>query len=145
MCQKRNIGLAGLLILLNQIMLIAQTTIGQDQNNNRNSSAQTNRNNSSATGRINQSGRPVAPVVSQNRVQVTLLLNREPLTVSGNGNDVFVRGNCSRLTVSGSENIVHIESVGAIIVSGNHNEVVWRTGNPSVNNMGTANNIISRD
>lgn len=83
--------------------------------------------------------------IGQNQQRMTYVLNGESLTVSGNNNDIDLRGKCSKLTVSGSGNIIHIQSVSVIYTTGNRNEIIWRTGNPSVSNLGSANNIISRD
>ncbi len=47
--------------------------------------------------------------------------------VSGTGNDVRITGNCSRLTVNGVDNKIHVAMAanGIVSVSGTDNDVQW--------------------
>lgn len=47
--------------------------------------------------------------------------------VSGTGNEVHISGNCTRLTVNGVDNAIHVAMAanGVISVSGTDNDVVW--------------------
>lgn len=63
------------------------------------------------------------------------------VNVSGVSNTVVITGNCARVVVSGVTNVVTVDSSDEISASGFDNRVTYRTGNPTITNVGDANII----
>ena len=59
--------------------------------------------------------------------------------VSGIENELEIIGHCAALTVSGVENVITVESVDTIGVSGFDNRVTYRSGEPEVSKSGQSN------
>ncbi|MBP7868243.1 MAG: DUF3060 domain-containing protein [Acidobacteria bacterium] len=70
----------------------------------------------------------------------TLHCDGDTVRVSGNENRITLLGRVAKLVVSGHENEVRVEAVGAITVSGFDHRVVWERGigkdTPVVSNLG---------
>jgi hypothetical protein len=98
-----------------------------------------------STGQL--SGNKKAIDITGNREDKTLTLKGEKLIVTGNFNNLKVKGFCSELLVRGNSNVVKIAAVGKIKALGNMNKIYWQNGlddeNPSISDLGT-NNEISR-
>ena len=84
-------------------------------------------------------------VINGNEEEKTLQCAGDEVVVSGNGNIVKIKGECSRLYVPGNENTVKVQAVGAIDTPGNENRVIWEKAlegsKPSISNLGTDNTI----
>lgn len=70
----------------------------------------------------------------------------QPVSVSGNQNDIVLTGDCGALTVTGNENDVHVDGVTSITVSGASNDVKWKRNlsgkrQPPVSATGTHNDV----
>lgn len=155
---NRNIrvGIITVSFLLSKI-IASQAQDVSIQNNGKTTSVKAEGNKVSiSTNEGSKTGRPVrittgqpsggkggSITVIQNRKQLRYTLNGESLTVSGNNNDIHVQGKCGQLSVNGNGNVIHLESVGSITALGNKNQVLWRSGAPSVSNPGSGN-VISR-
>ena len=68
------------------------------------------------------------------------------VAISGKGNSITIRGECSLLEVNGSSNKVSVESVGSIKINGNNNDIRYTRApdgkaKPVVKNKGAANTI----
>lgn len=65
-----------------------------------------------------------------------------PVAVLGSGNQLTLRGPCPRLRIAGSDNLVLVDNPGQIVVTGDRNEVSWRSERlPEVSNTGEGNSI----
>jgi hypothetical protein len=93
-------------------------------------------------------GKKVIDIIG-NREDKTLKLKGQKLIVTGNFNNLKVKGFCSELLVRGNSNVVKIEAVGKITALGNMNKVYWQNGlddeDPSISNIGTNNKISQVD
>jgi DUF3060 family protein len=73
----------------------------------------------------------------------------ERVVVSGSGNRVTLTGECGKVAVMGSKNIVAVEASAKIAVMGTDNEVTWKRGvggkGPDVSRMGTNNKVSKVD
>ena len=70
----------------------------------------------------------------------------DTLSLTGNGNTLSITGECAAIDVAGSRNKITLESVGAIKVNGNNNEVSYERApagktKPVIKNKGAANTI----
>jgi Protein of unknown function (DUF3060) len=74
--------------------------------------------------------------IGENR---TIECQDNTVIVSGMQNQLEITGHCAAVTVSGIENIVTVESVGTIGVSGFDNRVTFHNGEPEVSNSGQSN------
>jgi hypothetical protein len=63
--------------------------------------------------------------------------------ITGNNNTLTVTGGCGAVTVSGSGNHITLDSAATITVTGQNNNVAYRSGTPGVNNKG-AHNLVHR-
>lgn len=83
--------------------------------------------------------------ITGNKEDKTLKLKGQKLIITGNFNNLKVKGFCSELLVRGNSNVVKIAAVGKITALGNMNKVYWQNGlddeNPSISNIGTNNKI----
>jgi hypothetical protein len=73
----------------------------------------------------------------------------ERVVISGSGNKVTLTGECGKVAVMGSKNIVAIDASAKIAVMGTDNEVTWKRGvggkGPNVSRMGTNNKVTKVD
>jgi len=73
----------------------------------------------------------------------------ERVVVSGSGNRITLTGDCAKVAVMGSKNIVAIEAAAKIAVMGTDNEVSWKRGvggkDPVVSRMGNNNKLTKSD
>ncbi len=72
----------------------------------------------------------------------TVPCNESNISVSGVNNTVTLTGHCSSVTVSGVENNVTVDSADTIGASGFNNDVVYHSGDPTVD--ATGSNTVSR-
>ena len=64
------------------------------------------------------------------------------LNVGGSNNVLTVRGSCSAVNVGGADNKLTVDTIDLdLSVVGLNNTVVYRSGQPRVNNLGTGNDI----
>lgn len=63
------------------------------------------------------------------------------VSISGVNNTVVLTGRCSRVDVSGIENVVTIDEAGVIEVSGLNNKVTFRSGTPELRKSGIGNTL----
>ncbi len=63
------------------------------------------------------------------------------ISISGVNNTVVLTGRCSRVDVSGIENVVTIDEAGVIEVSGLNNKVTFRSGTPELRKSGIGNTL----
>ena len=64
------------------------------------------------------------------------------LNVGGSNNVLTVRGSCSAVNVGGADNKLTVDTIDLdLSVVGLNNTVVYRSGEPRVNNLGTGNDI----
>ncbi|WP_422741956.1 DUF3060 domain-containing protein [Mycobacterium sp. WMMD1722] len=68
--------------------------------------------------------------------------NDSSISISGVSNTVTITGHCVSVSVSGVENQVTIDDTDAISASGFDNRVVFRNGDPQINNSG--DNVVER-
>jgi len=73
----------------------------------------------------------------------TVACNDARITISGVNNTVFLTGHCVSVTVSGVENNVTIDNADVISASGFDNRVIYRSGDPKIDNFG-GSNIVER-
>jgi hypothetical protein len=96
-------------------------------------------------GKKGSSGGKKVIDITGNREDKTLKLKGQKLIVTGNFNNLKVKGFCSELLVRGNSNVVKIAAVGKITALGNMNKVYWKNGlddeDPSISNIGTNNEI----
>lgn len=92
--------------------------------------------------------RTLTPVAPGETVRVGGIQARQTLAcqdgiveVSGVSNTIVVTGNCRRVSVSGIENVVTVDTSQAITVSGMNNRVVFHTGSPQIDKSGMANTV----
>jgi hypothetical protein len=69
--------------------------------------------------------------------------NDAKVTVSGVNNTVHLTGHCLSVTVSGVENNVTVDNADEIGASGFDNRVIYRSGDPKIDNFG-GSNIVER-
>jgi hypothetical protein len=69
------------------------------------------------------------------------------VNVSGASNTINLRGQCSTLLISGSTNVITVDMVTVINISGSNNHVMWKAATsgtqPVINNTGV-NNVIEQ-
>jgi hypothetical protein len=96
------------------------------------------------TGSMSSGGKKVIEITG-NKEDKTLKLKGQKLIVTGNFNNLKVKGFCSELLVRGNSNVVKIAAVGKITALGSMNEVYWQNGlddeDPTISNIGTNNKI----
>jgi hypothetical protein len=84
--------------------------------------------------------RPVVDGMSQ---RLTVACGTEGAKVQGMGNTVTLTGPCPTVLVEGSDNTVHIATLGRLTVAGMNNKVYWTTGidgaTPKVTKEGIGN------
>jgi hypothetical protein len=68
------------------------------------------------------------PVVEGSSQRLTVACGSEGAKVQGLGNTVTLTGTCSTVLVEGSDNTVHIATVGRLTVAGMNNKVYWSAG-----------------
>ena len=67
------------------------------------------------------------------------------LNVGGSNNTLKVSGTCASVSVGGADNTITVERIdGELSVVGLNNRVTYKTGNPTVNDTGTGNQISKR-
>lgn len=67
--------------------------------------------------------------------------DNEAIDISGVNNTVTLTGHCSRVDVSGLENVVTVDSADEIVVSGLNNAVTFHSGTPELSNSGLGNTV----
>ncbi|MGB3481685.1 MAG: DUF3060 domain-containing protein [Mycobacterium sp.] len=77
--------------------------------------------------------------VTGNAVARTVICAGGSVTVSGLDNTVLVTGDCLRVGVAGSGNIVRVTSAAMLEVSGTDNHVTYYSGDPHITNPGFTN------
>lgn len=86
--------------------------------------------------------RPVVEGMSQ---RLTVACGTEGAKVQGMGNTVTLTGTCSTVLVEGSDNTVHIASLGRVTVAGMNNKVYWTAGidgaTPKITKEGIGNTV----
>jgi hypothetical protein len=86
--------------------------------------------------------RPVVEGMSQ---RLTVACGTEGAKVQGMGNTVTLTGPCSTVLVEGSDNTVHIASLGRLTVAGMNNKVYWTAGidgaTPKITKEGVGNTV----
>ena len=87
-------------------------------------------------------GTPGGPVsVAGLDTQKTITCVDNVISISGVNNTVVLTGRCSRVDVSGIENVVTIDEAGIIEVSGLNNTVTFRSGTPELRKSGIGNTL----
>ncbi len=87
-------------------------------------------------------GTPGGPVsVAGLDTQKTITCVDNVISISGVKNTVVLTGRCSRVDVSGIENVVTIDEAGIIEVSGLNNTVTFRSGTPELRKSGIGNTL----
>jgi Protein of unknown function (DUF3060) len=86
--------------------------------------------------------RPVVEGMSQ---RLNVACGAEGAKVQGTGNTVTLTGTCSTVLVEGSNNTVHIATLGRLTVAGMNNKVYWTSGidgaTPKVTKEGIGNTV----
>jgi hypothetical protein len=86
--------------------------------------------------------RPVVEGMSQ---RLTVACGSEGAKVQGMGNTVTLTGPCSTVLVEGSDNTVHIATLGRLTVAGMNNKVYWTAGidgaTPKITKEGIGNTV----
>ena len=84
--------------------------------------------------------RPVVEGMSQ---RLTVACGTEGAKVQGMGNTVTLTGACATVLVEGSDNTVHIATLGRLTVAGMNNKVYWTSGidgaTPKITKEGVGN------
>lgn len=71
----------------------------------------------------------------------TIVCTDNAVSINGARNTVTVTGHCTRVDVSGVENIVTVDAAEAISVSGIRNDVRFRSGAPELDKSGIDNTL----
>lgn len=71
----------------------------------------------------------------------TVACNDARISISGVNNTVFLTGHCASVTVSGVENKVTVDNADVISASGFDNRVIYRSGDPQIDNFGGSNTV----
>ena len=86
--------------------------------------------------------RPVVEGMSQ---RLTVACGTEGAKVQGMGNTVTLTGACATVLVEGSDNTVHIATLGRLTVAGMNNKVYWTSGidgaTPKITKEGIGNTV----
>jgi len=86
--------------------------------------------------------RPVVEGMSQ---RLTVACGTEGAKVQGMGNTVTLTGTCATVLVEGSDNTVHIATLGKLTVAGMNNKVYWTAGidgaAPKITKEGIGNTV----
>ena len=86
--------------------------------------------------------RPVVEGMSQ---RLTVACGTEGAKVQGMGNTVTLTGACATVLVEGSDNTVHIATLGRLTVAGMNNKVYWTSGidgaTPKITKEGVGNTV----
>ena len=94
-------------------------------------------------------GAPSFQVIESGQTLTHACEANERVVVSGSGNNVTLTGECGKVAVMGSKNVVAIEASAKIAVMGTDNEVTWKRGvggkGPNVSRMGTNNKVTKVD
>jgi hypothetical protein len=69
----------------------------------------------------------------------TVTCNSNAVNVSGISNKVVIKGLCKSLHVSGVQNVITIDAVGIIEVSGFSNQITYHGGSPRIDKSGDGN------
>lgn len=67
-------------------------------------------------------------VIVSNNIDAAFTCSGNNCSVAGNNCTIKLRGNCSKLTITGNNNEVESESVAQVSISGNNNTVTWKSG-----------------
>lgn len=67
--------------------------------------------------------------------------------ITGNDGNITLEGTCREVTLVGNDNLIQIETVGVISVTGNDNQITWASGmnntSPQVSRSGN-DNVVSQ-
>jgi hypothetical protein len=74
--------------------------------------------------------------IKENR---TIACNQSAVNISGISNKVVITGHCASLHLSGVQNIITVDAVDSIEISGFNNQVTYHTGSPSIDKSGDGN------
>ncbi|MCB0950923.1 MAG: DUF3060 domain-containing protein, partial [Mycobacterium sp.] len=74
--------------------------------------------------------------IEQNK---TVVCNRGTVNISGMTNTIEIQGDCARVSVSGMNNILTVETAQRITASGFDNQVTYRAGTPEISTSGSGN------
>jgi hypothetical protein len=74
----------------------------------------------------------------------TFACSDNTVNISGVSNTVTITGHCDRIIVSGVKNVVHVDAVETIAVSGFDNQVFYRDGSPQITNPGDDSNRVAQ-
>ena len=89
--------------------------------------------------------RPVVEGMSQ---RLTVACGIEGAKVQGMGNTVTLTGTCATVLVEGSDNTVHIATLGRLTVAGMNNKVYWTSGidgaAPKITKEGIGNTVLKK-
>jgi hypothetical protein len=89
--------------------------------------------------------RPVVEGMSQ---RLTVACGTEGAKVQGMGNTVTLTGTCATVLVEGSDNTVHIATLGRLTVAGMNNKVYWTSGidgaTPKITKEGVGNVVAKK-
>src|SRR6187397_923102 len=89
--------------------------------------------------------RPVVDGMSQ---RLTVACGTEGAKVQGMGNTVTLTGTCATVLVEGSDNTVHIATLGRLTVAGMNNKVYWTSGidgaTPKITKEGVGNVVAKK-
>jgi len=94
-------------------------------------------------------GAPTFQVIESGQTVNHACEANERVVVSGSENRVTLTGDCAKVAVMGSKNVVAIEGASKIAVMGTDNEVTWKRGvggkGPNVSRMGSNNKVTKVD
>jgi Protein of unknown function (DUF3060) len=79
--------------------------------------------------------------LSDMRATDTVYCNDGHLTVGGSTTTYTIHGHCASLDVSGIDNVITVDSVDTISLSGIGNHVTYRSGQPKMTGSGGINNV----
>ena len=84
--------------------------------------------------------------IEESKLEKEITLNGQDVLISGNDNKITIKGLIGKITITGKDNDLVIESVNQIIISGNGNFVSWeKTSNgnqkPNITDKGGYNNV----
>src|SRR5262245_21956419 len=94
-------------------------------------------------------GAPTFQVIESGQTLSHACEANEKVVVSGSDNKVNLTGDCAKVAVMGSKNVVTIEGAARISVMGTDNEVSYKRGvggkGPNISRMGTGNKVTKAD
>jgi hypothetical protein len=67
------------------------------------------------------------------------------IDIQGSRNAVTVTGHCRKVRVSGTDNVVVLDTVDSIRTSGDHNAVTYRGGDPAISSSDDSNTVVQKD